>query len=51
MGIKVEAAAYNIIGGRKNNEDNFYLNGVYLKREQMDGGGKVGVQCAQSVQL
>ena len=41
MGIKVEAAAYSSIGGRKNNEDNFYLNGVYLKREQMDRGGKI----------
>lgn len=41
MGIKVEAAAYSSIGGRKNNEDNFYLNGTYLKREQMDRGGKV----------
>ena len=28
MGIQIEAAAYNIIGRRKNNEDNFYLNGV-----------------------
>ncbi|MBQ3080518.1 MAG: serine/threonine-protein phosphatase [Clostridia bacterium] len=41
MGIKVESAAYNSIGGRKNNEDNFYLNGAFLKQEQMDRGGKI----------
>ncbi len=51
MGIRIDAAAYNIIGGRKNNEDNFYLNGVFLKREQMDGGGKVSVQSTQSAQV
>ena len=51
MGIRVEAAAYNAIGGRKNNEDNFYLNGIFLKREQMDRGGKVSVQNAQPVQV
>ena len=36
MGIKVESAAYSSIGGRKNNEDNFYLDGIFLPREQMD---------------
>lgn len=41
MGIRIESAAYSSIGGRKNNEDNFYLDGVFLKREQMDKGGKV----------
>lgn len=40
MGIRIESAVYNSIGGRKNNEDNFYLDGVFLKREQMDRGGK-----------
>jgi len=51
MGIKIEAAAYSSIGGRKNNEDNFYLNGVFLKREQMDGGGKVSQVNTQSLQV
>ena len=51
MGIKVEAAAYSSIGGRKNNEDNFYLNGVFLKREQMDRGGKISAQSTQRIQV
>lgn len=51
MGIKVEAAVYNTIGGRKNNEDNFYLNGVYMKRGQMDMGGQASVISAQPLQL
>ncbi len=51
MGIKVEAAAYSSIGGRKNNEDNFYLNGLFLKREQMDKGGKVSATNTQPIQV
>ncbi len=51
MGIKVEAAAYSSIGGRKNNEDNFYLNGPYLKQEQMDRGGKVAGSNEQRLQV
>ena len=51
MGIKIESAAYSSIGGRKNNEDNFYLNGAFLKREQMDRGGKVSSVNAQSTQV
>ncbi len=51
MGIKVEAAAYSSIGGRKNNEDNFYLNGVFLKREQMDKGGKASSIHTQPIQV
>ena len=40
MRYTIEAAVRNHIGKlRKNNEDNFFLNGRYLKREQMDGGG------------
>jgi len=40
MRYTIEAAVRNHIGKvRKNNEDNFYLNGSYLKREQMDAGG------------
>lgn len=51
MGIQIEAAAYNIIGRRKNNEDNFYLNGVYLSREQMDQGGKKAINCSNPTQV
>ena len=51
MGIRIDAAAYNVIGGRKNNEDNFYLNGTFLKREQMDSGGKASAQSTQNVQI
>ena len=51
MGIKVEAAAYSSIGDRKNNEDNFYLNGVFLKREQMDRGGKVSFCNEKPIQV
>ena len=51
MGIRIEAAAYNSIGGRKNNEDNFYLNGPYLKREQMDQGGKISSVNTQPLQV
>ena len=51
MGIKVEAAAYSTIGGRKNNEDNFYLNGAFLKREQMDRGGKISFCNEKPVQM
>lgn len=43
MGIKIEAAAYSSIGSRKNNEDNFYLDGIYVKQEQMDQGGKAAL--------
>jgi len=40
MRYTIEAAVRNHIGKvRKNNEDNFYLNGSYLKRSQMDAGG------------
>lgn len=51
MGIRVEAAAYNSIGRRKNNEDNFYLDGAYLKREQMDRGGKIAIQNTRPMQV
>ena len=51
MGIRVDAAACNNIGGRKNNEDNFYLNGVYMKREEMDRGGVVARGCNKPLQM
>jgi len=51
MGIKVESAAYSSIGGRKNNEDNFYLDGIFLPREQMDQGGKIAAMNTQPIQM
>lgn len=51
MKITIEAAAHNYIGGRKNNEDNFYLNGTLLKRENMDYGGKTSIVCKNSTQI
>ena len=40
MGLKISAAVYSHIGHRTNNEDNFYLNGLYMEREQMNKGGQ-----------
>lgn len=40
MGLKVNAAVYSHIGGRKNNEDNFFFNGLFMEREQMNQGGE-----------
>lgn len=40
MSLKCNAAAYSHIGGRSNNEDNFFLNGVYLRREMLNQGGR-----------
>lgn len=51
MKITIEAAVYNYIGGRKNNEDNFYLNGALMKRELMDYGGKVSMVCKDPMQI
>ena len=51
MGIKIDAAACNVIGGRKNNEDNFYLNGIMLAREQMDKGGRISMKNTQPLQV
>lgn len=51
MSIRVEAAAYSSIGGRKNNEDNFYLDGLFVKREQMNQGGKVSLTNTHPLQL
>lgn len=36
---------------RKNNEDNFYLNGVYMKREKMDEGAFLTSSSQDVVQL
>ena len=51
MGLIIEAAAYSHIGGRKNNEDNFYLNGVSMEREQMNRGGQCHTDFADPTQI
>lgn len=51
MGIKIEAAAYSAIGNRPNNEDNFYLNGIYMSKEQMNAGGKVSAVNSDTLQV
>ena len=40
MGLKISAAVYSHIGHRKNNEDNFYINGLFMERDQMNKGGR-----------
>lgn len=39
MSLKIDAAVINHIGRRSNNEDNFFLNGLYMERNQMNSGG------------
>ncbi|MGX8705078.1 MAG: PP2C family protein-serine/threonine phosphatase [bacterium] len=41
MGLRIEASVYCHIGRRPNNEDNFYVNGSYMERKQMNKGGKL----------
>ncbi|MBQ8973790.1 MAG: serine/threonine-protein phosphatase [Clostridia bacterium] len=40
MGLKIDTAVYSHIGRRKNNEDNFFLDGLYMERDQMNKGGQ-----------
>lgn len=51
MGLKIKAAVYSHIGGRSNNEDNFYFNGVFMNREQMNLGGEMSVENLQPSQI
>lgn len=51
MGLRINAAVYSHIGGRKNNEDNFYFNGLYMEREQMDRGGQFQKEYADASQM
>lgn len=51
MGFMIDAAVCSSIGGRQNNEDNFYLNGQFMGRKQMDKGGKLSEQNTQPVQV
>ena len=41
MSLKISAAVYSHIGHRPNNEDNFFYNGAYMEREQMNRGGRI----------
>lgn len=51
MGLKINAAVYSHIGGRKNNEDNFFFNGLFMAREQMNLGGEFHKEYADSWQM
>ena len=51
MGLRCEAAAYSHIGGRSNNEDNFFMNGVHMKRELLNLGGKCEAVFAEGTQI
>ena len=51
MSLKVSAAVYGHIGHRPNNEDNFYYNGVYLEREQMNKGGRLHSVVTEPTQI
>ena len=51
MGLRIEAAACCSIGRRKNNEDNFYVNGRYMEREQMNNGGQYCAVVTDDLQM
>lgn len=51
MGLFIEVAACVNIGGRPNNEDNFYINGVYLQRQQMNAGGRLSQKNRNRLQV
>ena len=50
--LLIEAAVCNHMGNiRTNNEDNFYLNGLWMPLDQMDKGGCFSLESADAVQL
>ena len=51
MGLRIEAAVCSSIGRRKNNEDNFYVNGKFMEREQMNDGGQYHTLVTDDLQL
>ena len=51
MGLKIEAAVCCSIGRRANNEDNFYVTGRYMEREQMNEGGQYSAAVADELQI
>lgn len=51
MGFMIDAAVCSSIGGRKNNEDNFYFNGAFMERGSMDKGDSLSAQSAKADQI
>lgn len=51
MGLRIEAAVCCSIGRRKNNEDNFYVNGRFMEREQMNSGGLYSAMVNDDLQI
>ena len=51
MALRCEAAAYSHIGGRRNNEDNFFMNGVHIQREMLNMGGKCEAEFRDGTQI
>ena len=51
MGLKIETAVCCSIGRRKNNEDNFYVNGLFMERAQMNSGGQYDAQVTDEIQI
>lgn len=51
MSLKIDAAVINHIGRRANNEDNFFLNGLYMERSQMNLGGLYQTEFIQKNQV
>lgn len=51
MALKIDAAVYSHIGHRANNEDNFYFNGIFMERAQMNKGGRLHKAVAGDTQI
>ncbi|MBO4298375.1 MAG: serine/threonine-protein phosphatase [Clostridia bacterium] len=51
MSLKISAAVFSHIGHRSNNEDNFYFNGLYMEREQMNKGGQIHSVVTENEQM
>lgn len=52
MALRIKAAVRTDAGrSRDNNEDNFYLDGTYLEREEMDAGGGFAVDASTACAL
>ncbi len=51
MSLKISAAVYSHIGHRPNNEDNFFFNGLFMEREQMNKGGQMHSVCMDDAQM
>lgn len=51
MSLKINAAVYSHIGGRHNNEDNFFFNGIFMNRQQMNKGGEYHAVSTENSQI